>query len=183
LVACYSVNPLLSSLAVSEAISEDIVGPLVTGIFEASILTAMSLVVPSSRGSRWGIVTTGSFWEQHLSDGVHTFLGHNPGSPSRDSKFAGVVSTGLNASDFHTVDQEDVRTKLKEATARLLHSGRVGCVVMGCAGMAGLEEIIRSVAVETYGPDQGSRIAIVDAVKAGVLQLEIMVKSRRLFQQ
>ncbi|KAL2758628.1 hypothetical protein ACRALDRAFT_1080383 [Sodiomyces alcalophilus JCM 7366] len=179
LVACYSVHPLVDHLA--KKYKNKLA---VTGIFEASILTSTS-VLPlatlgsSSSQSQWGIVTTGAFWEEHLGTGVLEFLGQKTGS--ENVKFRGVASTGLSAGDFHRVSAEEVKVKLQEATRRLLGDGGVGCVVMGCAGMVGLEEIIRTTAISQYGAESGSSIFVVDGVKAGVLQLEQMVKSRRLF--
>jgi Asp/Glu/hydantoin racemase len=152
-------------------------GVAVTGIFEASILTALSLLPDPQERKTWGIVTTGKFWEKHLSDGANAFLGQ-PGSDA-NSRFAGVFSTGLDAGDFHHVSPEQVREKLKAATRSLLQSGDVGCVVMGCAGMAGLESIIRETVREEYGSEK--RVSVVDGVKAGTLQLEQMVRSRRAF--
>ncbi len=129
----------------------------------------------------WGIVTTGKFWEAHLSNGVKKFLGQ-PGSGT-NSKFAGVFTTGLDASDFHGgVSPEIVREKLTTATRELLATGPVGCVVMGCAGMAGLEELVRSALIETYGEPRGSRVCVIDGVKAGVNVLEQGIKNKRMFQ-
>ncbi|ROT37489.1 hypothetical protein SODALDRAFT_313717 [Sodiomyces alkalinus F11] len=179
LVACYSVHPLVGHLA--EQYKN---GLSVTGIFEASILTATSLLPPATSGSgshqsQWGIVTTGAFWEEHLGTGVREFLGQESGS--KNAKFRGVASTGLSAGDFHHVSAQEVKVKLEEATRRLLGDGGVSCVVMGCAGMAGLEEIIRTTGISQYGTEAGSSVLVVDGVKAGILQLEQMVKSRRLF--
>ena len=179
LVACYSVHPLVQLLAEREE------GLAVTGIFEASILTSLSLLTPPDwkRIPSWGIVTTGKFWEEHLTVGVKTFLGQDPSEVN--AKFAGVESTGLVAGDFHgDVPPEVIRQKLSEATKRLLGgNGNVECVVMGCAGMAGLEEIIRSAAIEQYGEKVGRRVYIVDGVKAGVGLLVETVKNRRMFQR
>src|SRR3569833_878229 len=136
LVACYSVHPLVKNLF------DHFRGAvLVTGIFEASILTSLSLIAPykaeGSHSQAWGIVTTGKFWEDHLSQGMKVFFGF--GVFVVFFKFAGVFSTGLNAGDFHgDVPPEVIRGKLKEATKQLLTKDAVGCVVMGCAGMAGL---------------------------------------------
>jgi Asp/Glu/hydantoin racemase len=174
LVACFSVHPLVGMLAEREGKYDRLA---VTGIFEASILTCLSLLRP---GKKWGIVTTGKFWEKHLTEGVNQFLGAQ--AHGNNSKFVGVETTGLNAGDFHGgVKPEVVRQKLKEATARLLEKGDVECIVMGCAGMAGLEEIIRSVAVEKYGPKQANQLLIVDGLKAGIWQLEQMARSRKAF--
>ncbi|ORY68889.1 hydantoin racemase [Pseudomassariella vexata] len=172
LVACFSVHDLVPKLQSIRALPK-----AVTGIFEASIITALSLLGP---GQKWGIVTTGKFWEKHLSEGVIGFLGSEGGNSN--SKFAGVESTGLNASDFHDgVDPSVVRDKLKSATKRLLAKNDVGCIVMGCAGMAGLEEIIRSAAAEVSGDVFAYDILhVVDGVRAGIMQVESMIKNNKL---
>ncbi|KAL0942903.1 hydantoin racemase [Colletotrichum truncatum] len=178
LVACYSVHTLVHKLSQQYHASL-----AVTGIFEASVLTATSLLPhtsPGSVSSKWGVVTTGKFWEKHLSDGVRHYLGQSVDADN--AKFGGVMSTGLTAGDFHHVSPDEVRAKLEQATKQLLNSGDVGCVVMGCAGMAGLEEIIRASAAEAYGKEKGDQVFVVDGVKAGILQLEQTVRSRRLFQ-
>lgn len=169
----------------------------VIGIFEASILAALLLLPPppppptpspsssfpstfeQQQQQQWGIVTTGKFWEEHLSEGVRSFLGSGNGGSSR---FAGVQSTGLNASDFHSgVSPEVVRQKLGEATKRLLGGGRTTVIVMGCAGMAGLEEIIRGAAAEEVSERFAyDLLHVVDGVRAGLLQLDSMIKHQRL---
>ncbi|KAL7933124.1 Asp/Glu/hydantoin racemase [Trichoderma chlorosporum] len=183
LVACFSVHPLVKQLAQS-------LKPIpVTGIFEASILTSLSLVpLADQEQQQWGIVTTGAFWEAHLSNGVAAFLGQPPSAASpasppsiRDRRFAGVYSTGLNAGDFHTISQEQVNVRLREATKRLLSSGNATCVVMGCGGMGGLQDMIRDIIVQEYGRDRARDVSIVDGVQAGVLQLQQAVLSRRVF--
>ncbi|GAB1315285.1 Protein dcg1 [Madurella fahalii] len=175
LVACFSVHPLVGKLAELQGTSGKLA---VTGIFEASILACLSLLPPQRK---WGIVTTGKFWEDHLTQGVNTFLGAEP--QALNAKFAGVETTGLNAGDFHGgVDPAIIREKLRQATKRLLAHGNVECVVMGCAGMAGLEQIIRSVAVEEYGTERGNQLLVVDGVRAGIGLLEQMIRNRRAFE-
>ncbi|KAH6838374.1 Asp/Glu/hydantoin racemase [Chaetomium sp. MPI-CAGE-AT-0009] len=176
LVACFSVHPLVGMLADRDGEFGKLA---VTGIFEASILTCLSLLRP---GKKWGIVTTGKFWEEHLTQGSNQFWGTQSDAPN--TKFAGVETTGLNAGDFHGgVDPEVVRKKLVAATTRLLKKGDVECVVMGCAGMAGLEEIIRSVAADEYGPEKANELLVVDGVRGGIGLLEQMVRSKRAFRK
>ncbi|KAI1643948.1 Asp/Glu/hydantoin racemase [Daldinia loculata] len=175
-IACYSVHPLVSAMQHDHTECPNVV----TGIFEASILAALSVL---AYGEAWGIITTGKFWEEHLATGVGNFLGAETRSPgTENSKFAGVESTGLNASDFHLgVDPSIVRQKLKEATKRLLSKGRVRCVVMGCAGMAGLEDIIREAANEEKGEEFAySQLHVVDGIRAAIMQLEHTIKYQRL---
>lgn len=183
LVACFSVHPLVQALAAEDGARGNLV---VSGIFEAGVMASMALLaqpaLPTHPPRKWGIVTTGKFWEAHLNHGVNSFLGAKPEAPN--DKFAGVETTGLDAGDFHGgVSPEVIRQKLVEATKRLLGRGQVDCVVMGCAGMAGLEEIIRSAAVEVYGPEQGGQVFIIDGVKAGIGLLEQTVKNKEMFRR
>ncbi|KAG5958501.1 hypothetical protein E4U58_005356 [Claviceps cyperi] len=171
LIACFSVHALVPELSLR------LVAP-VTGIFEASILTTLSLLRRPSE--QWGIVTTGEFWENHLREGVDEFLGIR--GRAEHAKFAGVFSSGLTAGELHSVDAGEVRHKLGLAARRLLISGNVTCVVMGCGGMAGLEDSIRSAAVEVYGESRAKGVYVVDGVKAGILQLHQAVHSGRTFQ-
>jgi len=176
LVACFSVHPLVGKLAEKDG---EFGRLAVTGIFEASVLASLSLLRP---GKKWGIVTTGKFWEEHLIQGANRFWGRE--SDELNDKFAGVETTGLNAGDFHGgVDPEVVTRKLREATGRLLDRGDLECVIMGCAGMAGLEEIIRSVATEKYGPARAKELLVVDGVRAGIGLLEQMTRNKRAFQK
>lgn len=172
LVACFSVHPLVQKLQAARKTPGS-----VTGIFESSIVTAMTLL---EEGQKWGVVTTGKFWEQHLSDGVKHFIGAK--ETDNNTKFAGVESTGLNAGDFHHgVSPEVVREKLKAATKRLLAKGDVTVIVMGCAGMAGLEENIRSAAAEEKGEAFAyEQLHVVDGVRAGIMLVDTAIKHQRL---
>jgi Asp/Glu/hydantoin racemase len=117
-----------------------------------------------------------------LIQGANKFWGKESGE--LNDKFAGVETTGLNAGDFHGgVDPEVVRKKLREATGRLLDRGDLECVVMGCAGMAGLEDIIREVATEKYGSARAKELLVVDGVRAGIGLLEQMTRNKRAFQR
>lgn len=177
LVACYSVHPLVSTIA-----SMTYHRIFVTGIFEASILATLPLLRRGDRGTTgWGIVTTGKFWEDHLTTGVKNYLGQS--LDSHNSLFLGVHSTGLDADDFHRHDipPDLIRRKLKEATVQLLRTGSVQCVVMGCAGMAGLEDIVRSTIREEYPQEQAEGVYVMDGVRAGTGVLEQMVRNGRMF--
>lgn len=187
-VACFSVHPLVGTLGTLPGAPA---ARAVTGIFEASVTAALGLLQPrpshsssSSSTSQWGIVTTGAFWVEHLTQGVADFLGTPPAAASSvvSTRFAGVESTGLNAGEFHAgVSPEEVERRLREATRRLLARGDdVRCVVMGCAGMAGLEAVIRRAACEARGPAFAyDELHVVDGVRAAVLQAEELVKHLR----
>ncbi|KAJ9602273.1 dal80p-controlled protein [Cladophialophora chaetospira] len=198
LVACYSQHPLVSRLKneCAKLKREATVGgggvrKYVTGIFEASVLASLALIDADttdveevaagegegtgSPGSTFGIVSTGKVWEEALRLAVEDFIGVPTTTRSR---FVGCETTGLNASELHDLDPEEVRAKMMDATKRLLKRGttraqssRVQAICLGCAGMVGLDEAVRTACVEVLGEERGKGVYIVDGVKAGVGQL------------
>lgn len=143
----------------------------VLGIFEASITTATQLLTNDTSANekeKFGIVTTGKVWEKLLAEAVLWTLGGTPGT--RNSTFAGVQSTGLNATELHDAPQVEVKQRVQDAAKRLTAAGDVKVVALGCAGMAGMDEWIREVVPET--------VRIVDGVKAGVGALQTLLRAQ-----
>jgi Asp/Glu/hydantoin racemase len=169
LVACYSQHPLVPLLK-QEAAVKDLRKP-VTGIFEASVAASLQAVHPDEK---FGIVSTGKVWESILTDATIAFLGTGSEASKR---FAGVETTGLNATDLHDAPAEEVRKRMKDAVKRLLKKGNVGAVCLGCAGMAGMDKMVREACVEELGESEGDRVRIVDGVMAGVAWLEGAVRA------
>lgn len=166
LVACFSVHPLVARLPGLVG------GAAVTGLLEAAVEAAAALTPP---GARWGIVTTGVFWERQLDEGVARLL------PGRAGAFAGTCSTGLAAAELHAAPAERVRAALAEATRRLLRRGDVRCVVLGCGGMAGLDDAVRDAAHHAGGPAAADGLFVVDGVKAGIVYLHKLLADRAMF--
>jgi Asp/Glu/hydantoin racemase len=130
------------------------------------VATSLQLIKPSQR---FGIVSTGKVWEEILSDAAAALLGTDS---TASKKFAGVETTGLNATELHDAPAAEVRSKMMEATKRLLRKGNVGAICLGCAGMSGMNEMVRQAAVEELGEQEGKQVRIVDGVQAGVAWLE-----------
>lgn len=171
LIACYSHHPLVpqlkaetTSLAAAATHGGAGARKYVTGIFEASVLAALSLLPETQR---FGIVSTGAAWEAGLTEAVHAFLG----SKDDVQRYAGTETTGLNATELHDLPADQVQAKMKEATKRLLKRGNMGAICLGCAGMVGLDEAVRQACKEELGEELGKRVHIIDGVKAGVAQL------------
>jgi len=143
----------------------------VTGIFEASVGASLQLIAPDET---FGIVSTGKVWEQILADAVVEFLGTGTEASRR---FAGVETTGLNATELHDTPADEVRKRMKDATKRIVRKGKVGAICLGCAGMAGMNEMVREACVEELGEVDGERVRIVDGVQAGVAWLEGAIRS------
>lgn len=174
-VACYSVHPLTTKL--KSLLPAKHHAPVI-GIFEASLSTALSLLPPPWSGSikKFGIVTTGKYWEDTLTHGVLDFLGCD----NLDSckRFKGVESTGLSAAELHTSPPSEVRYRMIKATKRLLRDRDVGVICLGCAGMAGMDTIVREACVEELGEEEAQDVHIVDGVKAGIALVEGLVRAR-----
>ncbi|KAL2006651.1 hypothetical protein VTN00DRAFT_9319 [Thermoascus crustaceus] len=193
LVACYSAHPLVGMLKqeikrLERAEQSDTSSPdkrrgnkYVTGIFEASVATSLSLIssfqllsdldLTKAQGTdSFGIVTTGSIWKQELSKAVVDMLGSSTGNECYTARFAGVETTGLTAVELHNTPPDEVRKRISEATERLLKGGShpVSAICLGCAGMAGMEEAVREGCVNAYGEEGGRNVRIVDGVVAGV---------------
>ncbi|PQE19288.1 hydantoin racemase protein [Rutstroemia sp. NJR-2017a BVV2] len=179
LIACYSVHPLVS--AIRERVKPDV---YVMGIFEASVMMALGLL-PQGNGRRlktgggkkegFGIVSTGKYWEEVLGEGVRQFLGVDDGVNC--DRFKGVETTGLNAGELHSVEPEIVRKKMKDAVKRLVGGRDCSAICLGCAGMAGMDEMVREALDEELGKEDSENVYIVDGVKAGVVYLEGLLKA------
>jgi len=157
LIACYSPHPLVPLLKRHTA-------KPVMGIFEASVAAAVQLL----RGGeeRFGIVSTGEGWKRVLEGAVR---GEVLGREGAERWFGGVECCGMRAGELE--GGEGVEGRVKLAVGRLVGGegeGRVRVVVLGCAGMVGMEGWVREVVGE------GGRV--VDGVRAGVGILQGLVR-------
>ncbi|EHK99971.1 hypothetical protein M7I_4054 [Glarea lozoyensis 74030] len=73
-------------------------------------------------------------------------------------------------------DSEEVRRKMMEATKRLVRDKDVKVICLGCAGMAGLDKIVRDALDEELGEDS-KHVHILDGVKAGIGLLESLLRA------
>ncbi|OBT52154.1 hypothetical protein VE04_06937 [Pseudogymnoascus sp. 24MN13] len=184
IVACFSPHPLVSVLRNHPSLYRK---PVI-GIFEASISLSLSMLPlsvpeeyvdlpvtadpqPPARkftGTKFGIVTTGAAWVPILTAGVNDYLGLPASETSQSARFKGVASTGLTAEQLHTTPQEEVRERVVKATRQLVADGDVAVVVLGCAGMAGMDKWVEDACVEELGRRAASLVRVVDGIKAGV---------------
>ncbi|KAJ7107664.1 Asp/Glu/hydantoin racemase [Mycena crocata] len=152
LVSCFSDHPLIHMLR------ETTTKPTI-GILEAAI--AHSLLC----GQRFGIVATGTGYRYNRYAEVRAFLGGD------SDKFAGMVPTGLGVVELREGDREHVESKMKAASAELAAMG-ADVLILGCAGMAGMETLVKAGVKEAgAGP-----VRVVDGAKAGVEILAALVR-------
>lgn len=134
---------------------------------------ALSLL---GEGQAFGIVSTGEVWKQILGDAIHHDL---LGSEKASRVFVDVETLGLNAGELHQEGEvEVVKTRVMAATGRLIDGGSavkkdVSVVLLGCAGMAGMEEWVREEVQK-----RGKVTRVVDGVKAGIGILQGLLRGQ-----
>lgn len=170
LVACYSVHPLVDFIR--RELQKAGLHAHVMGIFEASIVTALSLLPPQSK--KFGIVSTGKYWEKVLSEGVKNYLGTDP--EKANPRFGGVATTGLNADELHSMPENEVRARMKDAVKLLCEKDNISVIILGCAGMAGMDDVVREALVDKYGKKGAKGITILDGVKCGIGMLDNLIQ-------
>jgi Asp/Glu/hydantoin racemase len=131
----------------------------VIGILQAAIAQALLC------GQRFGIVATGAGYRYDRRTEVWNVLG---GSSDR---FAGLVPTGLGVVELREGDRQHVESSMKKASGALAGLG-ADVLIMGCAGMAGMEELVQS-GVKDAG---FGFVRVVDGNKAGVEMVGALIR-------
>ncbi|KZT22717.1 hypothetical protein NEOLEDRAFT_1137477 [Neolentinus lepideus HHB14362 ss-1] len=119
-------------------------------IFHASLVQGLLL------GSHLGIITTGPDWIVPLTKGAIEFLGGN-------AKFVGVETTGLGVVELKTDGEGHVEEQIRHSAVAIATKG-ADVIVLGCAGMAGMERLVKST-VQFVGLPP---VEVVDGAKAGL---------------
>lgn len=113
-------------------------------------------------GEKFGIISTGDVWKGVLEEAVRRDV---LGVERAGKVFVGVETVGVDAGGL---EGGEVEGRVRGAVGRLVGGGRVGVVVLGCAGMVGMEGWVRDVV--------GEGVRVVDGVKAGVGVLQGLVR-------
>ncbi|KAI5958354.1 DCG1 [Candida theae] len=124
-VCCYSDHPLIRSLA---ALS----GKPVIGIMQATLLYALS----NANLQKSFILTSTSGWEPILDKGIVDFMGVDK-FPAK--KFQRTI--GLDIAVTNLANEEEygkIRIKVADILNEKYKDDEINCVLLGCAGMAGL---------------------------------------------
>ena len=124
--------------------------------------------------NQFAVITTGQAWIP-IFDDVIKDLGGNVAATYR-----GTLAIGVHAGDLHPSDplsplseSDSVRNKVRVATREALNGGRADVIVLGCAGMAGMETWVRDEARKEGRPD----VKVVDGVKVGVGILQAYLRA------
>ncbi|KAJ7492859.1 Asp/Glu/hydantoin racemase [Mycena latifolia] len=152
LVSCFSDHPLVHMLR--EATAKPVIG-----ILQASIAHALLC------GQRFGIVATGSGYNYSRHSEVRAFLGGN------SDRFAGLVASTLGVVELREGERTHVETMMKKTSGELAGMG-TDVIILGCAGMAGMERLVQAGVKERgFGA-----IRVVDGNKAGVEMVAALVR-------
>ena len=114
-------------------------------------------------------------------------MGAGLGIEGAKTWFAGTECVGVDAGDLHPEEpsvhtpnagegglegEDKIKNAVMAATGRFLDRGDVGVIVLGCAGMVGMDEWVREEVVR-----RGLEgVRVVDGVKAGVGVLQGLVR-------
>lgn len=151
LVACFSDHPLAPALRPA--------GKPTLHLLEAAVLHALLA------GSKFGILTTGRSVVPDVEAGVRRVMGGN------SDRYVGTHATGLGVVELKEGDRAKVERKIREGARELVRLG-ADVIVLGCAGMAGMEGLVREGAQEA-----GERVKVVDGAKAGLQLLAGLARS------
>jgi allantoin racemase len=110
-------------------------------------------------GARFSIVTTSPRWEPLLNEGLK-LLGV-------EARCASVRSSGLAVLDLDRLPADQVCTRLAEEARLAVEVDGAEVILLGCAGMAGLQESVASAA----------GVPVVDAVWAGVIEVGALARA------
>jgi allantoin racemase len=143
-VACYSDHPTVYAL-------REITDKPVIGIAEASMLLACIL------GHKFSVVTTNKEWEPLLMDAVRHY--------GLAGRCASVRSTGMAVLDLETADKQTTDQAIIAAARLAVEQDGADVICLGCAGMAGLDEIVAAAV----------GVPVVDGVVAALKLLEGVV--------
>lgn len=145
LVCCYSDHPLLTSLPKRTS-------KPVLGIMQATLLYALA------KGTKSVVLTSTSGWNPLLDAAIAKFAGGFP-----DFFYP---TCALDVSVVN-LNNEGEFAKIEERVRALLNTVDVKCILLGCAGMAGLDKKLLQIF---------PRVKFVDSGKAGVAFCAAMMR-------
>lgn len=183
LVACFSRHPLLGQLQAEvdrrRAGGERPKTTAVTGILEASVVTAMTLAGATPQ-RKWGVISTDHSWREWTDEAVTDFLGI-PVPRTTIDRYLGCETVGVQAEALEREGETIIEGYVKSALEQLLSrqdSKAAGApvIILGCAGLYQLDRCIRKSCKELLG-EAGEGVAVVDGVKVGIGMLISLVRS------
>ncbi|EEQ38263.1 hypothetical protein EJF18_30894 [Clavispora lusitaniae] len=153
LICCYSDHPLIHSLATSTS-------KPVLGIMQATLLYSYS----NARLKRSLVLTSTSGWNELLDSAITAFAGSGVFPKHKFEPTRALDVSVLSLSD--PVEFGKITSRVEEVLVEYKDSN-IDCILLGCAGMAGLDDKLSEVF---------PGIIFVDSVKIGVEFLSSLVR-------
>ncbi|KAI5953482.1 DCG1 [Candida jiufengensis] len=137
MVCCYSDHPLVRSLS-------ELSKKPVMGIMQATLLYTLS----NPNVTRSFILTSTSEWESILDKAITNYFGYKEFPVNRFQK-----TIGLNINVTNLADKEEygkIKKKVNHILNEQYKNDHINCVLLGCAGMAGLDSKLSTDFPEIY---------------------------------
>ena len=103
--------------------------------------------------------------------GVSSFLGS-----SGSDRYAGCFATGLGVLELRDGDKAVVEARVKETAGKVALNG-AECIILGCAGFAGMEGLVLQ-GVKEAGV--AGKVRIIDGAKAGLAFLSAQIMQEKV---
>ncbi|SPO27240.1 related to DCG1 - involved in nitrogen-catabolite metabolism [Ustilago trichophora] len=145
LVACFSDHPLVGILRQKCPNKPSI------HLLEAAIIHALSC------GIRFGVLTTGKSVVPDVEAGVRKLMGGN------SDRYVGTHATGLGVVELQSGNKDKVQSLMKMGAQDLVAKG-ADVIILGCAGMTGMESLVISACAEVGV----QHVAVIDGARAGM---------------
>ncbi|SPO26894.1 related to DCG1 - involved in nitrogen-catabolite metabolism [Ustilago trichophora] len=145
LVACFSDHPLVGILRQKCPNKPSI------HLLEAAIIHALTC------GTRFGVLTTGKSVVPDVEAGVRKVMGGN------SDRYVGTHATGLGVVELQSGNRDKVEGLMKKGAQELVGKG-ADVIILGCAGMTGMEGLVRRACAEVGEQE----VAVIDGAKAGM---------------
>ncbi|CAO1634476.1 unnamed protein product [Sympodiomycopsis kandeliae] len=160
LVCCFSAHPLVPMLRHQWPTVP------VMHILDTSINHAMSC-----GANTFGIITTGKAMIPDIDAGVRSYLG------GVSDRYRGCIATGLGVLELGDLSMKDhVERVIKEESGRLAVTNGAEAIILGCAGMAGMESLVKQGVIDAGG--SADKVWVIDGAKAGVQILNGIARCR-----
>lgn len=131
-------------------------------LLEAAVLHALSC------GARFGVLTTGRSVVSDIDAGVRRILGGN------SDRYVGTHATGLGVVELQTGNRVKVEGLITAGAQSLVSKG-ADVIILGCAGMVGMEPLVRQACADLHS--DYANVAVIDGARAGIQVLAGLARS------
>lgn len=156
LVACFSDHPLVGMLRQAAPNKPAV------HLLEAAVIHALSC------GAKFGVLTTGRSVVPDIDAGVRRIMGGN------SDRYVGTHATGLGVVELQTGNRLKIESLITQGAQNLVGKG-ADVIILGCAGMVGMESLVRQACADLHS--DYANVAVIDGARAGIQVLAGLARS------